>query len=112
MRALGVAAVLALAGLAALVPRAKARFDTWRLYRDPDALCRVAEVQLQLGNEEEARELAEAALRRVPGHATAMALREDAIVRFLTRRVVIIPISCGGGIPTEGSAPDRAREGR
>ena len=113
MRALAVAAALLLAGIALTGPQAwsswASRYEDWRLDRDPDACCRIAEVHLQRGEYTNALEISRAVLRRHPTHATAEELIVEA-VRGLKPRLLEERM-CGISSIVEPSGPPRG-EGR
>ncbi|HEX7898493.1 MAG TPA: hypothetical protein VF950_12080 [Planctomycetota bacterium] len=83
MRALAVAATLLLVGIALTGPQAwrfwTSRYEAWRIDRNPDARCRIAEVHLQRGEYTKALEISRAVLRRHPTHATAEELIVEAV---------------------------------
>ncbi|HEX7898495.1 MAG TPA: hypothetical protein VF950_12090 [Planctomycetota bacterium] len=83
MRAFAAAGLALLLGVIVAGPdgwiRLKARYEDWRLDRDPDALCRIADVLIQAEKYAEAVVACEAALRRRPEHPTAAQLRGEAI---------------------------------
>ena len=89
MRALAAAAALLLVGIALTGPQAwsswASRYEAWRLDRDPDACCRIAEVHLQRGEYAKALEISRAVLRRHPTHAPAEELIVEAVSRLKPR---------------------------
>jgi hypothetical protein len=113
MRALAVAAALLLLGIALTGPPAwsfwTSRYEAWRIDRNPDARCRIAEVHLQRGEYAKALETARAVLRRHPTHATAEDLIREAVSRLEPR--LLEERTCGISVIVEPSGPPRG-EGR
>ena len=109
MRALAVAAALLLVGIALTGPQAwsswKARYEDWRLDRDPDACCRSAEVHLQRGEYTKALEIARAVLRRHPTHAAAEELIVEAVSRLKPR--LLVEVMHSNSLIVEPSGPPR-----